>query len=205
MRSSAARPRTWTSRRRASGSAWSTGVSASSKTSRSSTTSRDSAIRRRRSSARGSGSGGGGATGSGALDTGIRRRKRAKSAAAIPAPTSSHATRLRIGAMLHCPPLLAPPRAVTLPEQRRQAEPPKTERRGGIGELRTEYEILLMLDPDAPEERQNEILERARELVERGGGTWDRHEPWGRRRLAYEIAHKEDGVYHLFEFTAEPD
>jgi small subunit ribosomal protein S6 len=71
--------------------------------------------------------------------------------------------------------------------------------------LRTEYEILLMLDPDAPEERQNEILERARELVERGGGTWDRHEPWGRRKLAYEIAHKEDGVYHLIEFTAEPD
>jgi small subunit ribosomal protein S6 len=107
--------------------------------------------------------------------------------------------------MLHCPPLLAPPRAVILPERRWQAEPPKTERRGGIGELRTEYEILLMLDPDAPEERQNEILERARELVERGGGTWDRHEPWGRRRLAYEIAHKEDGVYHLFEFTSDPD
>lgn len=71
--------------------------------------------------------------------------------------------------------------------------------------MRTEYEILLMLDPDAPEERQNEILERARELVERGGGTWDRHEPWGRRKLAYEIAHKEDGVYHLVEFTSEPD
>jgi small subunit ribosomal protein S6 len=71
--------------------------------------------------------------------------------------------------------------------------------------LRTEYEILLMLDPEAPEERQNEILERARELVERGGGRWDRHEPWGRRRLAYEIAHKEEGVYHLVEFTSEPD
>jgi small subunit ribosomal protein S6 len=71
--------------------------------------------------------------------------------------------------------------------------------------LRTEYEILVMLDPEAPEERQNEILERARELVERGGGTWDRHEPWGRRRLAYQIAHKDEGVYHLVEFTSEPD
>ena len=70
--------------------------------------------------------------------------------------------------------------------------------------MRTEYEILLMLDPEAPEERQNEILERARELVESGGGTWDRHEPWGRRRLAYEITHKDEGVYHLFEFTSEP-
>ena len=70
--------------------------------------------------------------------------------------------------------------------------------------MRTEYEILLMLDPEAPEERQNDILQRARELVESGGGTWDRHEPWGRRKLAYEIAHKDEGVYHLFELTAEP-
>jgi small subunit ribosomal protein S6 len=71
--------------------------------------------------------------------------------------------------------------------------------------VRTEYEILLMLDPDLPEERQNEIVARTRELVERGGGAWDRHEPWGRRKLAYEIAHKDEGVYHLFELTAEPE
>jgi small subunit ribosomal protein S6 len=70
--------------------------------------------------------------------------------------------------------------------------------------LRTEYEILLMLDPDLPEERQNEIIQRARDLAEQSGGTWDGHEPWGRRKLAYEIAHKDEGVYHLLEVTAEP-
>ena len=70
--------------------------------------------------------------------------------------------------------------------------------------MQTEYEILLMLDPELAEERQEEILVRTRELVERGGGSWDRHEPWGRRKLAYEIAHKDEGVYHLVEFTAEP-
>jgi small subunit ribosomal protein S6 len=70
--------------------------------------------------------------------------------------------------------------------------------------LQTEYEILLMLDPELPEGRQDEILQRTRELVERTGGTWDRHEPWGRRKLAYEIAHKDEGVYHLLEFTSEP-
>ncbi len=70
--------------------------------------------------------------------------------------------------------------------------------------MRTEYEILLMLDPDVPEERQNEIIQRARDLVEQGGGSWDKHEPWGRRKLAYEIGHKGEGVYHLFELTAEP-
>ena len=70
--------------------------------------------------------------------------------------------------------------------------------------MKTEYEILLMLDPELAEERQEEILLRTRELVEGAGGTWDRHEPWGRRKLAYEIGHRDEGVYHLLEFTAEP-
>jgi small subunit ribosomal protein S6 len=68
-----------------------------------------------------------------------------------------------------------------------------------------EYEILLMLDPDAPEERHDEIIARTRELIERAGGTWQGHEPWGRRKLAYEIDHKTDGVYHLLTFDAEPE
>ena len=68
----------------------------------------------------------------------------------------------------------------------------------------TDYEILLMLDPELPEERQNEIVTRVRELVEKNG-SWDKHEPWGRRRLAYEIDHKRDGVYHLLTFAAEPE
>ncbi len=67
-----------------------------------------------------------------------------------------------------------------------------------------EYEILLMLDPENPEERQNEIIARTRELVEKGGGSWLSHDPWGRRRLAYEIDHKTDGVYHLLQFDAAP-
>ena len=67
-----------------------------------------------------------------------------------------------------------------------------------------DYEILLMLDPEAPEERHNEIIARTRELVEKGGGTWLSHDPWGRRRLAYEIDHKADGVYHLLQFDAQP-
>jgi small subunit ribosomal protein S6 len=67
-----------------------------------------------------------------------------------------------------------------------------------------DYEILLMLDPEAPEERHDEILARTRELIEQGGGAWQGHEPWGRRKLAYEIDHKSDGVYHLVTFRSEP-
>ncbi len=68
-----------------------------------------------------------------------------------------------------------------------------------------DYEILLMLDPELAEERQEEIVKRTRTLVERGGGTWDLHDVWGRRKLAYEIDHKGEGVYHLVTFSAEPE
>jgi len=65
-----------------------------------------------------------------------------------------------------------------------------------------EYEILLMLDPELAEERQTEIVSRTKELVEKGSGNWLSHDVWGRRRLAYEIDHKTDGVYHLLQFDA---
>jgi small subunit ribosomal protein S6 len=66
------------------------------------------------------------------------------------------------------------------------------------------YEILLLLDAELPEERQSEIVDRVRENVDRSGGTWERHEPWGRRKLAYEIDHRTDGIYHLVQFQSEP-
>ena len=66
-----------------------------------------------------------------------------------------------------------------------------------------DYEVLLMLDPDLPDERQEEIVKRIRDLVERGGGTWDGQDPWGRRKLAYEVDKHSDGVYHLLTFSAE--
>ena len=67
----------------------------------------------------------------------------------------------------------------------------------------SEYEILLLLDPDLDDARQEEIVARARELVERSGGSWDLQDNWGRRKLAYEIDHKADGVYHLLHFTCD--
>ena len=68
-----------------------------------------------------------------------------------------------------------------------------------------EYEILLLLDPEASEERQGEVVARTRQLVENAGGTWERHDEWGRRKLAYEIDHKSDGIYHLLSFACSPE
>jgi small subunit ribosomal protein S6 len=68
-----------------------------------------------------------------------------------------------------------------------------------------DYEILLLLAPDLEEDRQNEIVARTRETIERGDGEWERHDVWGRRKLAYEIAHNGEGTYHLLLFRSNPE
>ena len=66
----------------------------------------------------------------------------------------------------------------------------------------TDYEVLIMLDPELAEDRQQEVVDRIRKQVVEGGGVWETHAPWGRRRLAYEIQHKSEGIYHLITFSA---
>ena len=66
----------------------------------------------------------------------------------------------------------------------------------------TTYEILLLLDPETPEAHQEELVARVRTLVEGAGGTWRSHDAWGRRRLAYEIGKKAEGIYHLVVFDS---
>ena len=90
------------------------------------------------------------------------------------------------------------------PEWRQPVRPIQTKGREVSGTV-VAYEILLMLDPDLPEGRQEEIIKRARELVEKANGKWVRHDVWGRRRLAYEIAHKGEGSYHLLNFDADAE
>ena len=67
-----------------------------------------------------------------------------------------------------------------------------------------DYEILLLLDPDLAEEPQAEVVTRVRDLIAKGGGTFTRHDAWGKRKLAYEIDKKADGNYHLLLFSAPP-
>ena len=69
----------------------------------------------------------------------------------------------------------------------------------------TEYEILLLLDPELAEEKQADVVARLRDMIEKGGGTFARHDVWGRRKLAYPIDKKEEGVYHLLSFTSSPE
>jgi small subunit ribosomal protein S6 len=68
-----------------------------------------------------------------------------------------------------------------------------------------DYEILVMLDAELPDERQDEILGRAQELVAKHGGVWESQEAWGRRKLAYEIDHRSEGSYHLLTLSCTPE
>ena len=65
-----------------------------------------------------------------------------------------------------------------------------------------DYEILLLLDPDLAEEPQAEVVARVRDLIEKGGGTFTRHDVWGKRKLAYEIDKRTEGDYYVYQFHA---
>ena len=67
------------------------------------------------------------------------------------------------------------------------------------------YEIMLLLDPELADERQSEIVARARGLVEQRGGTWQSQDAWGRRRLAFEIDHKTEAAYYLLQFDCDAE
>jgi small subunit ribosomal protein S6 len=66
------------------------------------------------------------------------------------------------------------------------------------------YEIMLMIEPEVAEERHGEIIERTKATVTGAGGTWLAAEPWGKRRLAYEIDHHTDAFYYVLTFDAPP-
>src|SRR5947209_20069868 len=106
--------------------------------------------------------------------------------------------------MLQWPPLPAPSSRRSVPSGAGSRGRHRDHGKGGHRDVTT-YEILLLLDPEQAEARQEEIVARARELVESNGGSWQSHDAWGRRRLAYPIAHKEEGVYHLVVFDAEAE
>lgn len=66
------------------------------------------------------------------------------------------------------------------------------------------YEVLFILDSTLADDAIDAVVARARGVLDAGGATALRVDRWGKRRLAYEIAHKAEGYYVLLEATAEP-
>src|SRR4051812_6298843 len=67
------------------------------------------------------------------------------------------------------------------------------------------YEVMVMIDAEAEDGRQDEIIDRIRQTVEKAGGTFESVDAWGRRKLAYEIDHKSEAFYHVVAFTTTPE
>ena len=60
-----------------------------------------------------------------------------------------------------------------------------------------QYELVYILPPDTTEEQVTELHQQLEAVVSRMNGQIEKMENWGRRRLAYEIAHQKEGVYVL--------
>ncbi len=67
------------------------------------------------------------------------------------------------------------------------------------------YEELFIVRPDATDEEVDPLIEQLRNVVTHTGGTVDKTEKWGVRKLAYRVMKYNEAQYILLQFTANPD
>jgi len=66
-----------------------------------------------------------------------------------------------------------------------------------------QYELMVILDPEIDERTVAPSLDKFLNVIRNDGGSIDNIDIWGRRRLAYEINKKTEGIYAIVNFTAE--
>ena len=67
------------------------------------------------------------------------------------------------------------------------------------------YEIMIILEPETDERTIAQSLEKLLQVVPGNGGTVDKIDIWGKRRLAYEIRKKSEGFYVVVDMTTAPE
>lgn len=67
------------------------------------------------------------------------------------------------------------------------------------------YEELFILKPDVTEEQTDAVLEQIRQIVNGAGGSIDKVDKWGIRKLAYRVNKLNEGFYVLVQFSTRPD
>ena len=65
------------------------------------------------------------------------------------------------------------------------------------------YELMIIVDADVDDVANTAVIEKVTELVEAGNGIVPTVDKWGRRKFAYEINHKSEGVYTVLEISTE--
>ena len=66
------------------------------------------------------------------------------------------------------------------------------------------YELMVIIDPDVDERTVEPSLQKFLSVITNDGGTIEKVDIWGRRRLAYDIQKKSEGIYAVVNFTATP-
>ena len=66
------------------------------------------------------------------------------------------------------------------------------------------YELMVILDPDIEERTVAPALDQFLTVVKNDGGSVEKVDVWGRRRLAYDINKKSEGIYAVVDLQAEP-
>ncbi|WP_137722952.1 30S ribosomal protein S6 [Prescottella subtropica] len=66
------------------------------------------------------------------------------------------------------------------------------------------YELMVILDPSLDERTVAPSLDTFLNVVRKDGGSVDKVDVWGKRRLAFEIAKNAEGIYAVIDLTAEP-
>ena len=67
------------------------------------------------------------------------------------------------------------------------------------------YEELFIVRPDATDEELDPLIEQVKHIVTQDGGTLDKTEKWGVRKLAYRVLKQKEAQYILLQFTAKPE
>jgi small subunit ribosomal protein S6 len=68
-----------------------------------------------------------------------------------------------------------------------------------------DYEVLYIVRADLDDEKVQDVVKRVNTLIQRSGGTAERTNLWGKRKLAYEVKHQKDGAYVLQDFKLDPN
>jgi small subunit ribosomal protein S6 len=68
-----------------------------------------------------------------------------------------------------------------------------------------DYEVLYIVRADLDDEKVQDAVKRVNTLIQRSGGTPDRTNLWGKRKLAYEVKHQKEGAYVLQDFQLDPN
>ncbi|HLS72330.1 MAG TPA: 30S ribosomal protein S6 [Actinomycetaceae bacterium] len=68
-----------------------------------------------------------------------------------------------------------------------------------------QYELMIILDPEVDERTVAPSLDKLLAVIKSGGGSIDKVDIWGKRRLAFDIKKRSEGIYAVVDMTTTPE